>query len=232
MYKCMGMSYKEMKQLLKDRKVPARSRLNQKSQMSDKLIELGYFKSDEEVDALGYMLSDSMKLEDRFDFNALPELVRHNVLVNLNYIDLLQLSSTNKSIKSSCDNDILWKELFEKDFKDKIYVKYNMSWCHLYKNFIQTSYEVIIISDMRLYVTNRGITKYEGEVQMILPVRRSTKLKKNGSAKYIFVYPTHADNLNNTCLLFNPIEMYKVYSFANHTSTILSLTKISNFIYT
>lgn len=148
----MGKSYKELKQILKDEDVALRSHLKTKQMMCDVLVTIGYFdkkkvriESDSEVDELANVFSNTMKVSSKMQFNDIPNMIDVARQIN-NPRDLISFCSSNKVMSKLCSNDALWKDLFQRDFGYRKYVKEsNMSWYQLYKDFVEYPFDITSI---------------------------------------------------------------------------------------
>lgn len=130
MDKCVDMTVRDLKKILADHNIDT-TRIKYKKDLCAKLVELGYFKE-----------------RNTFDFNALPSVMRYDVISKLEPKELLRLCASHKSSKEICADDSLWERLFKKEFGKRQYTKEKSeTWYQLYKDFVEYPYEIAVFDD-------------------------------------------------------------------------------------
>lgn len=131
-------------------------------------------------------------------FNDIPDVMMNDLVSRMGPAELVKFCSTNKSSNSICKNDLLWKDLFQKDFGNIKYVKeHGMTWANLYKEYTKKyKYEIVSYNNGTLYLYKNG-----ANIANPNNVRNITRVKVDGIlAPDQFIY-VEAERI------FDPITM-------------------------
>lgn len=166
MNKRIKLSYKELKRIIKEENVPMRTKLKTKEQMYNTLMyEYHYF--DREI---GPNLLDSF-----------PTTMLHDITKYFNFTDLVRFYCANKLLLRTLNCESVWKSMFEKDFKHRLYERGDMTWYELYKDFIQYPYELTQFMHarcMNVYTRGTNIRKeLLFDTDMVIQIKNTTKMR-------------------------------------------------------